>query len=160
MRRADREVVGLDNLLAILDRCEVMRLGLCLENRPYIVPMNFAYQVMDGTLILYFHCAKEGRKLQMIAQNSAVCFEADCSYKTLPADRLCGWSAEYESVMGEGIVDIAQDEKEIAQAMDIFMKRHGYAGEMRLSANEIASFTLLRLTVASITGKRHIKNPG
>ena len=44
MRRADKEVVGIAGILAILDTCEVIRIGLCADGKPYIVPMHFAYE--------------------------------------------------------------------------------------------------------------------
>jgi len=36
---------------------------------PYIVPMNFGYEMADGALSLYFHCANEGRKINIIKKN-------------------------------------------------------------------------------------------
>jgi len=156
MRRSEREVVGLDNVLEILGRCEVLRLGLCAGDRPYIVPMNFAYEAVDGQVFIYLHCASEGRKLDMIARNSFVCFEADCSYKIKKADAACGWSAEYESVIGEGEVCVLTDEGQKIKAMDALMKRYGFPGKPEYKAETLARVTALRILVSSITGKRNL----
>lgn len=57
---------------------------MCVDNIPYIVPLNFEYQEN----VFYMHCAKEGRKLEMIKENPFVCFEMDQgSVKT--ADEAC-----------------------------------------------------------------------
>lgn len=155
MRRIDRDVVGLTNILSILDKCDIMRLGLSVDNRPYIVPMNFAYEVIEDKIYIYFHCASEGRKMNMAAQNDNVCFEADCSYQALPADKACGWSAKFESVIGEGNITALTDETQKIHALDIFMKRYGFAGKPQYNPNELSAVTILRITVTSMTGKRN-----
>ena len=45
-------------------------LGLSIDGQPYVVPLNYAY--LDGKIL--FHCALEGKKLDHIASNPAVCF--------------------------------------------------------------------------------------
>jgi len=134
-----------------------MRLGLSVDDIPYIVPMNFAYEVIDGQVSIYFHCAPEGKKIDMIAQNHTVCFEADCSYRTLEADAACKWSAEFESVIGEGTIAISSDEAQKIHGLDLLMKRYGFAGKPQYQPGELAAVTVLRLSVASITGKRNRK---
>ncbi|MBO5094338.1 MAG: pyridoxamine 5'-phosphate oxidase family protein, partial [Lachnospiraceae bacterium] len=62
MRRKDREVTDFDEIIKIVDACQIVRLGLADGDFPYIVPVNFAYQVQDGTLYLYIHGAMAGRK--------------------------------------------------------------------------------------------------
>ena len=158
MRRTDREITELADVLAVLDRCEVMRVGFCVDDQPYIVPMNFAYEVIDDKIAVYFHCAGVGRKLDMLRRNSRVCFEADCSYRTLEAESACSWSAEYESVMGEGDISILQDEAEKTHALDVLMARHGFVGVPQYDPVELAAITALRISVTSITGKRNLRS--
>jgi nitroimidazol reductase NimA-like FMN-containing flavoprotein (pyridoxamine 5'-phosphate oxidase superfamily) len=153
MRRSDKEVTGLTNILAILDKCEVMRIGLCVDNKPYIVPLIFAYEVVDEKVFIYFHSASEGKKMDMIAKNNNVCFEADCSYKTIKAELACKWSAEFESVIGEGTVAILADETQKVHALDLLMKRYGFSGKPHYSAQELSKVTVLKITVTAITGK-------
>jgi len=155
LRRSDREVTGLENILAILDKCEVMRVGMCVEDQPYIVPMNFAYEVIDGKVSIYFHCAPEGKKLDMISKNNHVCFEADCSHKILKADSAwaCEWSAEFQSVMGEGKIAAVTGEPQKIAALDLIMKRYGFQGKPAYRSQKVEAVTILKISVASITGK-------
>jgi len=159
LRRSDREVVELTNILSILDKCDIIRLGLCVDNKPYIVPMNFAYEIIDEEVYIYFHCASEGRKIDMIAQNNNVCFEADCSYRTLKSNVACNWSAEFESVIGEGNIIVLTDEIQKVNALDIFMKRYGFEGNPHYNSHELSAVTILRVSVTSITGKCKVKKP-
>ena len=157
MRRSDKEVTGLNNILAILNKCEVMRIGLCVDNQPYIVPMNFAYEVTEEKVSIYFHCASEGRKLRMISKNSNVCFEADCSYKTLEAELACEWSAEFQSVIGEGQIAVVTDPSQKVAALDLIMKQHGFMGKPSYRSQAVDAITILKISVTSITGKRKMK---
>lgn len=158
MRRQDRAVIGLENILSILDKCEIMRLGLSVDDKPYIVPMCFAYELADGDVSIYFHCAAEGRKISMIAQNNNVCFEADCSYKTLKAEDACEWSAEYESVIGEGIASVVIDEGRKIHALDLLMERYGFEGKPHYSPDALLAVVVLCVNVITITGKCRLTN--
>jgi len=153
MRRSDKEVTQLANILAILDKCEIMRIGLCVDNKPYIVPLNFAYEAVDEKLSIYFHSAPEGKKLDMMAKNNFVCFEADCSYKTIKTELACNWAAEFESVIGEGKITILADEAEKIHALDLLMKRYGLEGKAYYSPHGLSRVTVLQVSVTSITGK-------
>lgn len=62
MRRKDREVKNPEQIRKVLEACKVCRLGLLDGMIPYIVPMNMAYDFDGEKLVLYFHCAKEGKK--------------------------------------------------------------------------------------------------
>jgi len=77
MRRSDREVTDVDEKLGIVARCKVCRLGMIDETvgpgEPYIVPLNFGYEYVDGVLFLYLHGAGEGRKINILKNN---CFFA------------------------------------------------------------------------------------
>ena len=153
MRRKDREVAGLENILAILDSCEMLRLGLCFEDKPYVVPMNFAFEVVNENVYIYLHCASEGKKLDIISKNNNVCFEADCSYKTLKSEIACHWSAEYASVIGEGNIAVLTDEAQKIKALNVFMKRYGYEGTPDYSSQALSGVTVMQISVFSITGK-------
>jgi len=157
VRRTDREVADTASILAILDRCEVMRIALCADNMPYIVPLNFAYKAVGEDVFIYFHCAREGKKLNLIAKNNAVCFEADCSCKILEAESACHWSAEYESVIGEGEITIVDDEDHKVKALDILMGRYGFIGTPRYLQQELDAVLVLMIHVSSMTGKRKIQ---
>ena len=57
MRRRDREVTELNEIIHILDSGKVLHLGLVDQGKPYIVPMNYGYAFEDGKLVFYVHSA-------------------------------------------------------------------------------------------------------
>ncbi|MBQ5859130.1 MAG: pyridoxamine 5'-phosphate oxidase family protein, partial [Peptococcaceae bacterium] len=54
MRRKDREVTNRQQILSIMESCDVCRLGLVDNNMPYVVPMCFAHQVNEDEVYIRF----------------------------------------------------------------------------------------------------------
>jgi nitroimidazol reductase NimA-like FMN-containing flavoprotein (pyridoxamine 5'-phosphate oxidase superfamily) len=99
MRNTEREIKDREEILSIMKEAQVCRIAFSAENIPYIVPMNFGYQ--DNCL--YFHCAREGKKLDIIHENNQVCFEIDINDELVKkTERLCSWTTKYRSVIGFG----------------------------------------------------------
>ncbi len=151
VRRKDREILDPAELDEILERALYGHLALCSGGEPYVVPLCFG--VMNGAV--YFHCAREGRKLDIIAQNPRGCFQAQCGEDLVPsAERPCGWGMFYKSVMMSGPVTVVEEEPEKGAALLAIMKK--YAGEdfsHEFSPVECASVTVLRLDPEELSGK-------
>ena len=160
MRRGDREITDKNEIIKIIDKCGVCRLALSNNNIPYIVPINFGYEYVDNTLILYFHCAKEGRKLDIIKENPAACFEFDCSHRVVPGEKANNYTMEYESVIGTGNITIVSDinSEEKSKALSLIMKKYAPEKTFEFSGENINSVTILKLTVDNFTGKRNMKS--
>ena len=65
MRKADREITDKKELIEVINKCSVCRLAFHDEPYPYIVPLSFGYSYEKEQLTLYFHCANEGKKLEI-----------------------------------------------------------------------------------------------
>ena len=76
MRKKEKEVFDVSVMESLVRSAETMRLAFCDGEEPYIVPVCFGYH--DGSI--FFHSAKEGRKLELIRRSNKVCFEVD-TYK-------------------------------------------------------------------------------
>ena len=154
MRRIDREVREYGEILDILSKCQVMRLGIYSPDYPYVVPMNFGFDSNGHTLTLWFHCAKEGTKLDLISQNPMVGFEADCSHKLIIGEKAFNFTMEYESVMGSGTIMICSEMEDKRKGLKAIMRQYVPDGQYEFSDDELSTLFVLRLDVASITGKR------
>jgi len=120
MRRKDREVTDQARIQEIVARCKVCRLGLSDEGQAYIVPLNFGHDWEDG-LTLYFHSAREGRKLDILNKNPRVCFEMDIEGDVVEADNPCSYGYTFASIMGEGKVEFIEGQAEKAAALEKLM---------------------------------------
>jgi nitroimidazol reductase NimA-like FMN-containing flavoprotein (pyridoxamine 5'-phosphate oxidase superfamily) len=155
MRRADREITGTEDKLGIIGRCKVCRLGMAEGGEPYIVPLNFGYEYAEGALSLYFHSAREGRKIDMLRRNGRACFEVDGEHRLIEGDAACEYGFSYESVTGAGSVEFIEDREEKIRALNLLMRHQ--TGEDRDFAYQEAQLdrvAVYRLRVESFTGKR------
>ena len=118
IRRRDRAVTDPARIRGIVETARFLHLGLVDGGRPYVVPLHYGFELADGTLRLYLHSAREGRKLDVIARNPSCFVEIDCD-ETLDAegDVPCRFGAYYASVMGEGTASVVEDPGEKARAL-------------------------------------------
>jgi hypothetical protein len=99
MRRADREITSRERIDEIIRGCEVCHLGMADGDQPYVVPVSFGY---DGSSV-YFHSAREGRKVDVIAANPRVCVQFERRVVLMPSEtEACEWSFAFESAIGVG----------------------------------------------------------
>ena len=122
------------------------------DGYPYIIPMNFGYNYIDNRLFLYFHCANEGKKLELISKNPHACFEMDCHHKLITCENACDYTMEYESVIGKGVVEIVRDDKE--SALSYIMKKYSDKSDFSFNKKYVDAVTILMLEVNSVSGKR------
>ncbi len=156
MRRQDRAVTSSEEIREILDGCKICRLGMTNGSMPYVVPLNFGYTLDNGALTLYFHCAKEGKKLDMLRGNPKVCFEMDCAFALLPGENACEYSARYRSIIGWGEVEILTEHAQKADGMRCFMRAFAPDRDFAFTPAQLEAVCVLRLRAEQYTGKQHI----
>ena len=156
MRRRDREVTDLEEITKIINKCEILHLGLVDNGVPYVVPLNFSFAENGGQMSFFFHSALEGRKIDIMKRNPFVCFELDCFFKITEGDIPCEWSAEHESVIGYGEIQFIEGFDEKKAALDLIMKKYGFEGTPEYSPNVFSRTALYKLSVSEITGKRNV----
>ncbi len=154
MRRKDREVTDIADILGIIQKCDVCRLALAEDNVPYVVPMNFGYEYENGALTLYFHGAGEGKKHDIIKNNPRACFEMDCSHRLIEASEAQHYTMEYESVVGNGHIAVCEEADEKIKALRLLMRQYARDKEFEFPAHVVGGVTVLRLDVTDFTGKR------
>ena len=156
MIRKDREITDLNEQLAIIDACDVCRIALNDPETgfPYVVPLNFGVDLQNGQVALYFHSARRGTKLDLIAQDNRATFEMDCDHQFIFYDERMSCTMAYRSVIGRGTVEILP-EGEKKHGLDIIM-RHYHAEGFPYSEKPIPVTTVWRLKVESMTGKRRV----
>jgi len=152
MTKRERQITDPDRILEILDRAKVLHLGLCVDNEPYVVPMNYGYTFEDGKLVIYLHSAVRGKKLDMLRQNPRVFFELDCDLTPFEGKVPCQYGLAYSSVMGRGEARIVEDVEEKKRAMSVLMKTQtgkDFSFEDRL----VSIVAVIRIDVTEYTAK-------
>jgi nitroimidazol reductase NimA-like FMN-containing flavoprotein (pyridoxamine 5'-phosphate oxidase superfamily) len=149
MRRTEKEIVDRVEIDSVIRRSQVCRLGLSDQGTPYVVPVCFGY---DGQA-LYVHCAKEGRKLDILKQNNRVCFEFDIVEGLVEADQGCGWSIRYQSVIGLGRAGLVESAADKEHALSLIMAQYSERTFAFLPAT-VGRTAIVKITIESMTGKQ------
>jgi uncharacterized protein len=149
MRRKDKEISDRQLIDSVISISQVCHVGLCDEGHAYIVPMCFGY---DGQNI-YLHCAKEGRKIDILKHNPEVCFvfETDCEVKK--SDKGCSFTMRYRSVMGTGKASFIDDTGAKRKALGIIMKQYD-EGIFSYADEALDKILVIVIDVAEMTGKK------
>jgi len=153
MRKKEREITDINEISSIISHSDVCRIALSDNNIPYIVTMNFGYQEGAGNRI-YFHCAREGKKLEIIRRNNYACFEFDIDHQLNPGQNACDFGMSYKSVVGWGNIKIITDEEEKKSGLDCIMSH--YSGRTGFSYNKAVfdKTIVLRLDISEMKGKK------
>lgn len=155
MRKAEREVTCFDEKIKLLNRCQTIRLGLYAERFPYVVPLSFGFQTSDGKVNIYFHCAKEGKKIRLIEANPNVCVEADIlnGYRNLGKSV----TADYESIIGFGKCKEVYGE-EAVRGLELLLEHCGVTGYPARNCTSLGRTAVFKVELEEITGKRRFEN--
>jgi nitroimidazol reductase NimA-like FMN-containing flavoprotein (pyridoxamine 5'-phosphate oxidase superfamily) len=149
LRRKEKEVTGSDEIESIIRQSSVCRLGLVDDGWPYIVPLCFGYR----NNVLYFHSAKEGRKIEILKRNNQVCFEFDISPEVQPGKTACAWGMKYRSVIGYGTAELIEDPDQKREALGIIMAQYAEGG-FEFSQKAFDQALVIKVDISSMSGKK------
>jgi hypothetical protein len=155
MRRKDREVTDPRRIDGIIGACDCIRLGIATNGAPYVVPMNFGYTRMGEQAVFYLHCAREGRKLDLLRQNPCVGFTLDTNHLVHTDEAGCAFSFRFQSVIGTGDVFFVTDVGEKKDALRRIVAQYSARDDWTFTDAQTESVTVLRLRVAEMTCKEH-----
>ena len=107
----------------IIRQCDVCNLAMVdLDNKPYVIPMNFGYA---GDAV-FLHSAQTGRKMDVLKKNPqvALSFSTDHELRWQSEKVACSYSMKYRSVLVSGRVEFVEDMKEKAEALNVIMANY------------------------------------
>jgi len=153
MRRKDREVTDIEQIKKILDPIKTCHLAMVDDGQPYVVPLSHGYTLEKGVLTLYFHSAKDGRKIDVLRKNSAVCFEMSTEgqssfHETTP----CEFGYYFSSVIGFGNVQFVEDVEEKCMALTIITK-HQANTEHKFTEKQADTVCVFKVSSTDFCGK-------
>jgi uncharacterized protein len=150
MRRKEKEIAEREVLEEILHKASVCHLAMSDKDQPYIVPLNFGYN--DNAL--YFHCAQEGKKLDILKKNNRVCFEVDVDHELVQGESACEWGMKGRSVVGIGKACLIDDAAGKQQALDIIMKHYGAKEPFSYKEKGFEKALIIKVEIESMSGKK------
>ena len=123
MRRKDREITDLEEILSIIDRAAFLTLALSDEEGPYSLPINYGYEEADGKITFYIHSAMEGRKLAALRSGRKLSLSIALFDGYICSGEEKSWTSFFESFIGFGWAEELLDHDRKAKAMNTLMKK-------------------------------------
>lgn len=154
MRRKEYEIHEKREIETILNRAPVGRIGASLQNRPYVVPINFVYH--QGRI--YFHSSNDGQMHAYMEANNQVCFEVDEVGETVPNEDPCEFSFQYKSIIAFGKVRFLNDPAEKQTILARLVEKYdvGKVARSPIPIEKLNDVAVGEISIETISGK---KNP-
>lgn len=120
MRKAKREMPS-NWALQIMDKAPYITVSMTdADGTPYAVPLSLA-RTDENTF--YFHCAQEGKKLDILRNNPDVWLTAVTTCKPTVGPKDGSFTLEFKSAMARGIAEIIEEETEKIEALRAVCQR-------------------------------------
>lgn len=149
MRRKDREM-NKTFALDVLKKSPYVVLSLTDENNnPYCIPISIVLEENH----LYFHCATEGKKIDLLKNNNQVCICAVSRCKPRPED----FTMEFESAVLYGKAEEVKEKEEKIHALKLICLRYAKSNmDMFDDAinRSLERTNVIKINIDEITGKR------
>lgn len=153
MRRKDRKVNDQKTIISILDMCKTASIAMIDQDASYVIPLSYGYEIKDDILVLYFHCAKEGRKIDVLKSNNKVSFtifhEGEASFSEIP----CNSGYYYSSITGDGTAEFIENTEDKRYALNkIFIQQFGK--DIAFTDTQANSVCIFKIIAKNYIGKR------
>jgi len=134
----------------VLRDAEEIYLALNTEGAPYVLPVNHVFH--EG--YIYFHCATEGRKLNLLRTDSRV------GFSTAVDIVIDGTTTRYRCVCGTGVAEIVNNDVEKNNVLKVIAARFKAPCHFPVSAEKFAATGIVRIRIESMTGKHSRRGDG
>ena len=153
MRRS-RQALGIDACKEVLSRGTSGVLALLGDGGwPYAVPMSYAF---DGEK-LYFHCAREGHKLDAIRREARASFCVVDRDEVVPEE----YTTYFRSVIAFGRVRVIEDEAQKRDAVELLARRYfpqdSAENRHRAIEREWVGLCMLEMDIEHLSGKEAVE---
>jgi len=155
VRRRDKEITDADILKKILKSTQYVTLAMSMDGQPYLVSLSHGYD--EARNCIYFHCAKEGKKLDYLRSNNAVWGQTLLDYGYNRSDDPCECNHFYASVHFSGKVTFLEDAEEKRHALECIIRQLDGDPEpliARLTPGRMNRAFIGRIDIEFMTGKK------
>lgn len=152
IRRKEKAIESKDEIISILQKAQYITIAMSIDNEPYLATLSHGYDTEN--YCIYFHCAQEGKKVDILKKNDIVWGQAlnDLGYADGSCDHL------YETAQFRGRVTFVKDHEEKRRALIIMIKALESNPEKVIeeSTNDksVKRVKIGRIDIEFMTGKR------
>ncbi len=151
VRRKDKELTDVKAMKNVLKSTKYVTLALCMDNQPYLVTLSHGYD--ENRNCIYFHCAKEGKKIDYMKATNKVWGQAffDHGYLEGKCNHL------YTSVHFSGKVTFIDDLGQKRRAIECMMRQLEKDPDpmiARLKPERLSNTMIGRIDIDYMSGKK------
>ena len=150
MRRKERKITERAEIEKIINKAEVCHLAMIDGDMPYVVPLNFGYK--DGCL--YFHSAREGRKIEALRANPKVSFTMYVDDEIVKGNSACECTSRYKCVMGSGRAEVIIDKVARIEGLTVITGHYSPEGPFDFHEKLLEITAIIKVNIESMTGKK------
>jgi nitroimidazol reductase NimA-like FMN-containing flavoprotein (pyridoxamine 5'-phosphate oxidase superfamily) len=154
MRRKDREITDLREIVSVLERCRTVHIAVNGGEMPYVVPVSFGIDTSADLPVIYFHSARQGHKTDLLGEKKPVFIEADTFFKVQKTK--IGITTRYESIMGTGMCERVTDPEEIKKGLSLLLAHYGQYDYPLDRCKGLQNLYIFRVRISEITGKHNL----
>ena len=116
IRRKEKEITDKNEMIKILEMAQYITIAMCKDNEPYLATLSHGYD--RDRHCIYFHCATEGKKIDILTSNNLVWGQAliDKGYVQGACDHL------YATTQFKGTVFFVKDKEEKIYALKTMIR--------------------------------------
>ncbi|MHA2021337.1 MAG: pyridoxamine 5'-phosphate oxidase family protein [Candidatus Thorarchaeota archaeon] len=117
IRRKEKAITDSDEMIVILKQAKYITVAMSFEDEPYLATLSHGFDIESNCI--YFHCAQEGKKIDILKKNNRVWGQAlkDDGYATGNCDHL------YATTQFKGRVTFITDDEEKRQALKVMIQQ-------------------------------------
>lgn len=155
LRRKEKEITDPVEMKAVLAAAKYITIAMCRGDEPYLVTLSHGYDEKKNAV--YFHCAREGKKIEILAANNRVWGQAiiDRGYADGRCDHL------FASVQFRGRVSFVADGAEKRQALAVIIRQLESDPEKvighQITDAAVAKVHIGRIDLDYLSGKKSVK---
>jgi hypothetical protein len=151
MKRKDKEITDTATLKKILRSAKHVTIALCMNNQPYLATLSHGYD--ENRNCIYFHCAREGKKLDYIKSNNIVWGQAmlDYGYSQGECNHI------FATVQFQGRVTLLNKLEEKHQAVECMVRqieRNTEALISKIKPERLENTVFGRIDIDRMSGKK------
>jgi len=152
IRRKEKAIENMDEIIAIIQKAQYITIAMSINDEPYLATLSHGYD--PDNYCIYFHCAQEGKKVDILKENNIVWGQAlkDEGYADGSCDHL------YETAQFRGRVTFVTDHDEKERALKIMIHALETDPEKviaeQVTKKSVKKVNIGRIDIEYMTGKR------
>lgn len=155
IRRKEKEVTDRSEMVRVLNEAKYVTIAMTDVDGPYLATLTHVFDEKNN--VLYFHCAKEGRKVDILRRDNRIWGQAliDLGYVERKCDHL------YESTQFRGKAVFVKDTQEKRHALEAMIRKNDPDPEAvigaQLTEKSLARVNVGRIDIEYMSGKKSDK---